>query len=145
MASNLTLLAAFSSDDIERIRMILDAWAETKFENVLFVCTANFQRSKTCEDLFNEFSNGLLVKSAGVSRKECSRMGTTLCTEKMLADANIIYVFEELHSQRINEHTSSRYQSKLVNLDIPDQYKYMSTRLIDLVLTRISSQTQIDL
>lgn len=135
MTPNRTLVATLSSYDIDRIHKISDVWREAGIRVVLFVCTANYQRSKTCEDLFKEFTHGVSIKSAGVSRKECSRRGTTLCTESMIAGADIVYVFEPLHSQRINEHTSSRYKKKLTNLDIPDKYSYMSPDLIELVLS----------
>jgi len=116
---------------------IVQAWQSKSVQKILFVCTANYQRSKTCEDLFKAFTE-VSVSSAGVSRKECARRGSTLCTESMLEAADVIYIFEPLHAERINSHTDYRYAGKLVSLDIPDQYQYMSSDLVELILSRLS-------
>ena len=125
------------ASEICQINDIVQAWQGKGFQKILFVCTANYQRSKTCEDLFKEFSD-VSFFSAGVSRKECTRRGSTLCTESMLEAADVIYIFEPLHAERINSHTDYRYADKLVSLDIPDQYQYMAADLVELILSRLS-------
>lgn len=122
-----------------RISDIVATWEAKEIQQVLFVCTANFQRSKTCEDIFKKATKHISVKSAGVSKKECNRRGTTLCTDALLDEADIIYIFETLHSKRINEHTSFRFNTKLINLDIPDHYSYMSPAFLELVLFKLQA------
>lgn len=126
-----------SASKTDLMNDIVQAWRGKRFEKILFVCTANYQRSKTCEDLFKGTSEAS-VSSAGVSRKECARRGSTLCTELMLEAADVIYIFEPLHTERINSHTDYRFADKLVSLDIPDQYQYMAADLVELILSRLS-------
>lgn len=56
----------------------------------------------------------------------------------MLEAADVVYTFEPLHAERINSHTDYRFADKLVSLDIPDQYQYMSSDLVELILSRLS-------
>ena len=65
--------------------------------NILFVCTANLQRSKTAEELFTALDNSNTYKSAGLSKKYVEKAGTTLCTEELLGWADKIYIFEDFH------------------------------------------------
>lgn len=127
-----------STSEIDQIREVALVWQGNSFQKILFVCTANYQRSKTCEDLFKGRID-IVASSAGVSRKECARRGSTLCTVSMLETADVVYIFESLHAERINSYTDYRFADKLVSLDIPDQYQYMSSDLIELILSRLSS------
>ncbi|MBE9396323.1 hypothetical protein IOQ59_03515 [Pontibacterium sp. N1Y112] len=47
---------------------------------VLFICTANIQRSLTAEHVCRTLYPEHQFKSAGVSKKECARNNSTLCT-----------------------------------------------------------------
>lgn len=104
--------------------------------NVLFLCTANIQRSKTAEDLFSARYTDHNFKSAGLSKKECSRNGSTLCTEELLQWADRIYVFEQMHIERIKQHTADEYIDKIECLNIEDIYKYMQAELIQVLKQR---------
>ncbi|HBC3374045.1 TPA: protein tyrosine phosphatase [Vibrio parahaemolyticus] len=98
--------------------------------NILFLCTANIQRSKTAELLFRQIYPEHRVKSAGLSRKYCERNGSTLCTAEHLDWAHLIFVMERKHIDRINEHVGSRYDDKLINLNIDDVYQFNDAALI---------------
>jgi len=52
--------------------------------NILFLCTANIQRSKTAEEIFNRIDKTNEYRSSGLSHKHTQKMGSTLCTEKIL-------------------------------------------------------------
>jgi predicted protein tyrosine phosphatase len=102
---------------------------------VLFVCTANIQRSLTAEHYFTSFyspssSKRVTFKSAGVSAKECKRNGSALCTVELLEWADQVFVFEQMHIDRIVEYTGQRFLHKIHNLDIEDRYQYMEEGLI---------------
>ena len=112
---------------------------DSNHPSILFICTANIQRSLTAERLFSLRYPNLNFKSAGVSRKECERNKSTLCTEKMLEQADIIYVFENLHIERISDNTSGGSLSKITNLDIPDVYNFNDPKLIRLLLHKLDS------
>ncbi|TMO56367.1 phosphotyrosine protein phosphatase [Pseudoalteromonas phenolica] len=105
--------------------------------NVLFLCTANIQRSKTAEELFNVADKNNEYRSAGLSAKYVAKAGSTLCTEELLQWADKIYVFEEMHIERIREYTDDVYLPKITSLNIPDSFQYFQRELVLLLLERI--------
>lgn len=104
--------------------------------NILFLCTANIQRSKTAEELFSVADTSNAYRSAGLSKKYVQKAGSTLCTEEMLEWADEIYVFEQMHIERIREYTGDRYLYKTSNLAIKDNYQYFQRELVLLLLER---------
>lgn len=106
--------------------------------NILFLCTANIQRSKTAEELFRAANNNHQYKSAGLSTKYVLKANSTLCTEEMLKWADRIYVFEQQHIDRIQSHTGEAFLPKIINLNIPDDYQYFQRELVLLLLEKIS-------
>ena len=104
---------------------------------ILFVCTANIQRSLTAEHLFKSIYPHILFKSAGVSHRECMRNRSTLCTVELLEWASQIFVFEQMHINRIVEHTGQEFAHKMHNLNIDDCYQYMQKELITLLQARL--------
>jgi len=104
---------------------------------ILFVCSANKQRSKTAEDYFASKYDAHKFLSAGTNLKICRKEGTTELTENLLEWAEIVYVMEKRHLKQIQKHTGSRYYSKIVVLDIPDVYKYYDGDLIALLEEKV--------
>ncbi len=105
--------------------------------NILFLCTANIQRSKTAEEIFRAAFKNHQYKSAGLSEKYVSKANSTLCTEELLQWADQIYLFEQQHIDRIQQHTGDVYLFKVINLNIPDDYQYFQRELVLLLLERI--------
>ena len=99
--------------------------------NILFLCTSNVNRSKTAEQHFAVQEPLVHFRSAGMSQKECQLNGTTLCTEALLAWADVIFVMETEHIRRIEQHTGTQYLDKILNLNIPDVYQFGSRELIE--------------
>ncbi|MDN3414502.1 hypothetical protein [Pseudoalteromonas sp. APC 3250] len=108
--------------------------------NILFLCTANVQRSKTAEELFQVLYPENTYKSAGLSAKYVTKAGSTLCTEGLLKWADKIYVFEQAHIERIEQYTKSRYVHKVTNLDIPDEYCYFQKELVLMLIERLAKR-----
>lgn len=107
--------------------------------NILFLCTANLNRSRTAEDYFREHHPlGYSFKSAGLSKKECERNNTCLCTVELLEWADKIFVMEAMHKTRIAENTGLTFIDKVINLNIPDIYKYKQTELIEILIKKVS-------
>lgn len=104
--------------------------------NILFLCTANIQRSKTAEELFRTFDNSNEYQSAGLSSKYVEKASSTLCTEEMLQWADKVYVFENEHIKRIQQHTGDVFISKIENLDIADEYSYYQRELVLVLLEK---------
>lgn len=105
--------------------------------NFLFLCTANVQRSKTAEELFQVIDKQNTYRSAGLSAKYVHKSGTTLCSEELLDWADSIYVFEQAHIDRIYRHTGNAHLAKIVNLNIPDEFQYFQRELVLLLLERL--------
>ena len=100
---------------------------------VLFICSANKDRSRTAEDHFSLKYPAVLFNSAGTNKKICMQLGTTYFQEDHLVRADMIYVMETKHAKAIEETFGSKYNSKIVVLHIKDIYKYGDTELIDIL------------
>jgi predicted protein tyrosine phosphatase len=107
--------------------------------NILFLCTANENRSKTAETYFRHAAPEHVYQSAGLSEKYCSKCQTTLCTTELLEWADRIFVMQSSHIQRISHYAGPEYLSKVTNLNIPDVYKYGDEKLILLLEERLSN------
>ncbi|WP_299178773.1 hypothetical protein [uncultured Neptuniibacter sp.] len=107
--------------------------------NILFVCTANIQRSLTAEHLCARLYPCHSFKSAGVSKKECSRNNSTLCTVALLDWADIVFTFEKMHAERIEQHTAGEYTGKIINLNIEDRFQYNAPELITLIKEKLAN------
>lgn len=109
----------------------------TKF---LFVCSANKQRSRTAEDLFQELFPNLEFDSGGTNHKICFKEGTTPLSEEQVEWADRVYAMEEKHRGIINKHTNSKYRKKIVVLNIPDRFEYNQKELIVLLKAKIQDE-----
>jgi predicted protein tyrosine phosphatase len=84
---------------------------------VLFVCTANLQRSPTAEQIFQGWKGIWEAKSAGIMPEP----GCTPLSQEIIDWADVIIVMETLHSQYIRTHFQ-RAANKISVLGIPDRY-----------------------
>jgi len=105
--------------------------------NILFLCTANINRSKSAEVLCGRLDDNNTYRSAGLSAKYTAANNSVLCTEKLLSWADHVYVFEQMHLDRIKQYTQEKYLGKILNLDIEDRYKYMNPELVQLLKLKI--------
>ena len=75
------------------------------------------------------------VKSAGTEPSARIKVNA-----KHIEWADVIFAMERKHKQRLNsnfrEHTSNK---QIVVLDIPDEYQYMDSELIEIIKTTVSS------
>lgn len=93
-------------------------------KNVLFVCTANQQRSPTAEELYRD-DRRFNVRSAGTSP-----LATTAVSAELISWADLVVVMEEHHARAIREGFPQEARSAhLVILGIPDVYQYMDRTL----------------
>ena len=99
-------------------------------QNILFVCSANKQRSKTGEDYFSALYPELHFKSCGTNIKLCEKEGTNPITEDLLSWADVIFVMESSHSKMVKQYTANKHGGKIVVLNIPDKFKYYQKELI---------------
>jgi len=94
--------------------------------NILFICSRNQWRSRTAETIFKD--HGIhRVKSAGTENNARIKV-----TEKLLQWAELIFVMEKRHKQRLEERFERAIQDKkIIILNIKDNYQYMDAELIE--------------
>lgn len=107
-------------------------------KKILFVCSANKQRSKTGEDYFSSIYDNYIFQSAGTNLKVCEKEGTNPITEDQVIWSDLIFVMEHKHKTIINKHTGDKYDNKIIQLDIPDIYKYYQQELISILEKKVT-------
>ena len=91
---------------------------------ILFVCTANVDRSPTAEKIYSKYE-GFQVDSAGIAY-----YATTPINEKLIQWADVILCMEERHKKSIENGFSNILDNKIIDyLNIPDNYEYMDYTL----------------
>ena len=96
--------------------------------NILFVCGRNKRRSKTAEQVFRRDSR-FNAKSAGLSPKSPHQLSA-----RDIEWADLIFVMEQSHKARISEMFRDFDIPAVEVLAIPDDYEYMDTELVDLLV-----------
>ncbi|MBB4346660.1 low molecular weight protein tyrosine phosphatase family protein [Aliirhizobium cellulosilyticum] len=101
-------------------------------KNVLFVCSQNKLRSPTAEQVFADWP-GVETSSAGTNNDAENPL-----SRELVEWADIIFVMERAHRAKLQ----SRYRAalngtRLVCLDIPDDYQFMDPRLVELLKAKV--------
>lgn len=101
---------------------------------LLFVCTANSERSPTAEDLFRT-SRRYKAVSAGVHPA-----ARRVVTQDLVDWADVVFVMSEAEDAHatILERSFDLSGTRLVDLDIPDMYPRGSDKLRELLRNRLS-------
>jgi len=105
--------------------------------NILFVCSANKDRSKTADDYFSEKFPQFNFESAGTNLKICHQLGTNPMTEELAEWADEIIVMEKKHKDFINRLSSQNYSKKIRVLNIPDYFKYYQKELVEILTEKV--------
>ncbi len=96
--------------------------------HLLFICSRNKWRSRTAETIFKN-RYGFQVASAGTEPSARIRVN-----EKMILRAEMIFVMEKRHKQRLLQKFAAACADKeIIVLDIPDEYQYMDPELTELL------------
>ena len=100
--------------------------------NVLFVCSQNRLRSPTAEQVFADWP-GIETSSAGTNNDAENPL-----SHELVEWADIIFVMERAHRAKLQ----SRYRAalngtRIVCLDIPDDYQFMDPRLVELLKAKV--------
>lgn len=95
---------------------------------LLFVCGRNKRRSPTAEEAFTGIE-GIEVRSAGVSPD-----AETPLDAELIEWADVIFVMERIHREKMNHRFSKRLRrKKIVCLGVPDVYEHTSPELVRLL------------
>jgi predicted protein tyrosine phosphatase len=98
--------------------------------NVLFVCSRNKWRSRTAETIFKD-NQDHEFRSAGTENNARIKVN-----EKLINWAEMIFVMEKHHKQRLQEKFDHLLDDKkIIILDIEDNYQYMDEELIEILKT----------
>ncbi len=93
--------------------------------NLLFVCSRNQWRSPTAEKVFGK-QQGFNTRSVGTEPSARIKV-----TEQHIKWADIIFVMEKKHKQRLFQKFAELLDEKRVEiLDIEDNYQFMDEELI---------------
>ena len=102
---------------------------------ILFICTANHDRSPTAEIMYQRHP-GLEEKSTGIFRPEKK-------VREGLSWADVIVVMEDVHETYIREHFAQELGDKPVFvLGIEDRYRFMEDELTSLIEERMEAVLQ---
>lgn len=100
-------------------------------KNILFVCTANVDRSRTAMDFYREQYSSLSFLSAGISYEACQKANTIHLTQQLVDWADLIIAMENKHKNWISDNLKCNSEIKV--LDIEDDYRYYSIKLIEVL------------
>lgn len=100
-------------------------------KNILFICSANLDRSKTAEVFYAEKIPSLNFKSAGTNHELYQKAGSNALIQKYLDWADMALVMEPKHLTWIPLNLKIG-KSIIEVLNIQDSYKYYSRELIEM-------------
>lgn len=99
--------------------------------NILFICTANRDRSRTAEIYFQNKYPEHRFRSAGINKFLSERHGGIYVKKYMLDIADRIICMEQEHSNWICEKVDKKYLSKIEVLELGDTKNFLSSELIE--------------
>ena len=108
-----------------------------KYQNILFVCTANKDRSRTAEIYFQAKYPNVNVRSAGINKYFCEKYGNVYIQKYMVDIADVIICMEHVHSDWIVTRLGKEYLNKIVILELGDTEKFMSGQLIEQLVKKV--------
>jgi len=108
-----------------------------RIKRVLFVCTANIDRSPTAESLLKERGE-FEVKSAGIWPSARRRI-----TMDLIDWADIIFVMEDYHKDAILT-LKPEVKDKVIVLNIPDIYLRNDPELVRILREKLTEYLKID-
>jgi predicted protein tyrosine phosphatase len=101
--------------------------------NILFICSRNKWRSATAETIYKNHADHQ-VRSAGTEPSARIKISA-----KLIIWADLIFVMEKKHKQRIVERFAEEiHEKEIIILDIPDDYQYMDEELIDEIKSKVA-------
>jgi predicted protein tyrosine phosphatase len=101
--------------------------------NVIFICTANRDRSRTAEIYFQNKYPEHRFRSAGINKFLSERHGGIHLKKYMLDVADRIICAEDVHSKYILEKIDKVYESKIEVLNLGDTETFMKQELINML------------
>jgi predicted protein tyrosine phosphatase len=96
---------------------------------VLFICSANKDRSATAELLAREIWQSHEYDSAGTNQKLCFQLGTQYIQLNQIEWADIVFVMENKHKKEVIKLFGSAYGKSIKVIGIKDHYEFGNGKL----------------
>ena len=107
-------------------------------KKILFVCSRNKWRSPTAEFVFSQYDE-FETASAGTNDD-----AEYIITNEDIEWADIIFVMEDKHRKKLTKNFGKLIgKTKIISLNIPDNYQYMSPDLIALLKSKCKKYLKI--
>jgi len=100
-------------------------------QHLLFVCTANHDRSPTAESLFRDHPR-CEARSCGISP-----FAATPASERLLEWADIIFCMEEHHRAALLAMSDLTETKPVVVLSVPDMYVHGEVELVNVLNAKL--------
>lgn len=105
---------------------------------LLFVCSQNRLRSPTAEVVFSAYP-GVEAISAGTNND-----ATTPISADLIEWADVVFCMEKIHRNKLSSKFKAAFKTtKLVVLDIPDNYEYMDPELVRILKAKVPRYVRI--
>lgn len=104
---------------------------------ILFICSANQDRSATAEQLASELWPNNKYDSAGTNRKICFQLGTQYISADQLLWADVIFVMENKHKKELIKQFGSVFGKNIKVLGIKDYYEFGYSELKNLLKEKL--------
>jgi predicted protein tyrosine phosphatase len=101
-------------------------------KKVLFLCSQNRLRSPTAEQVFSSH-RGIEVTSAGLNND-----AENPTTPELVAWADVIFVMERAHRNRLQKRFQRHLKARVICLDIPDEYEFMDEGLVSQLKAKVT-------
>lgn len=105
--------------------------------NILFICSANKDRSRTAEIYFQNKYPELRFRSAGINEYLCKKHGGIYLERYMLDCARKIICMEAIHRSKIIERFGIEFDAKIEVLNLGDTETFMTKSLIELLEEKV--------
>ncbi|WEK46081.1 MAG: low molecular weight protein tyrosine phosphatase family protein [Candidatus Andeanibacterium colombiense] len=101
-------------------------------KHFLFICSQNRLRSPTAEQIFADWP-GVEAFSAGTTHDAENPL-----TDELVQWADIVVVMERTHCNKLRrKHRKALVQTRVICLDIPDEYEFIDPGLVRLLKARM--------
>jgi len=109
--------------------------------NILFICTANKDRSRTAELYFQYNYPKYRFRSAGINKYLSERHGGIHLKRYMLDIADRIICMEQCHCDYILNQIDKIYLDKIEVLNLGDTESFMTGNLIGMLVDKFKLKT----
>jgi predicted protein tyrosine phosphatase len=98
-------------------------------KKILFICSANKDRSSTAEEFTREWWPYHEYDSAGTNQKLCFQLDTQYISKELMDCADLVFAMENKHKKEMIKLFGSSYGKSIQVLGIKDHYEFGNAEL----------------